>query len=175
GGLRMAVVTPPDTLDEELIAGLRRLKLRRIRELAPELCLTARTQRWRPEELLRVLIREECLARDGSNREQRLRSAGFPVAKTLDAFTPAWSNISQATFDYLGSLEWVANHRNVILVGPAGLGKSHLCVALGRAAVEAGHRVRCVIRTKADGDSDPNRTPNPIESGRSFRLKANSS
>jgi DNA replication protein DnaC len=138
----MAVVSPPDVLDEELVAGLRRLKLRRVRELAPELCLTARTQRWRPEEFLRVLIREECIARDGSNREQRLRAAGFPLSKALDTFTPAWSNISQATFDYLSGLEWIDAHRNVILVGPAGLGKSHLCVALGRAAVEAGHRVR---------------------------------
>ena len=61
---------PPPALDDELVNGLRRLKLRRIRQLAPELCLTARTQRWRPEELLRVLVTEECAARDQSNRDR---------------------------------------------------------------------------------------------------------
>lgn len=51
----MAGVTAPEALDPQLVDGLRRLKLRRIRQLAPELCVTARTQRWRPEEFLRVL------------------------------------------------------------------------------------------------------------------------
>jgi len=59
---------PAAALDDELVNGLRRLKLRRIRQLAPEVCVTARTQRWRPEELLRVLVAEECAARDQSNR-----------------------------------------------------------------------------------------------------------
>ena len=129
-------------LDDELVNGLRRLKLRRIRQLAPELCITARTQRWRPEEFLRVLVTEECAARDQSNRELRLRTAAFPVVKTLDDFDLSASTVSRDTFDYLSSLEWISTHRNVALVGPPGTGKSHLSVALGRAAVEAGFRVR---------------------------------
>ena len=44
----------------------------------------------------------------------------------------------RATFDYLASLEWIRAHENLCLVGPAGTGKSHLLVALGLAAVEAG-------------------------------------
>ena len=63
-----------DALDPTLVQGLRRLKLRRLRQVAPEVCQTARTQRWRPEELLRVLVEEECKARDESNR--RMRQAG---------------------------------------------------------------------------------------------------
>ena len=47
-----------------------------------------------------------------------------------------------ATFDYLASLEWITARENLCLVGPAGTGKSHMLVALGAAAVEAGHRVR---------------------------------
>ena len=138
----MAGVIQPEVLDDELLGGLRRLKLRRIRQLAPELCVTARTQRWRPEEFLRVLVSAECAARDDSNRDLRLRTAAFPVAKTLAEFNVSASTVSQATFDYLSSLEWIQHHRNVALVGPPGTGKSHLCVALGRAAVEAGVRVR---------------------------------
>ncbi len=46
------------------------------------------------------------------------------------------------TFDYLVSLEWITARENLCLVGPAGTGKSHLLVALGHAAIDAGHRVR---------------------------------
>jgi DNA replication protein DnaC len=52
------------------------------------------------------------------------------------------SSVPTATLDYLGSLEWVTATENLCLVGPAGTGKSHLLVALGVAAVNAGHRVR---------------------------------
>ena len=52
------------------------------------------------------------------------------------------SSVPRATFDYLTSLEWIRAAENVCLIGPAGTGKSHLLVALGVAAVEAGYRVR---------------------------------
>lgn len=77
--------------------GLRRLKLRRIRQLAPELCVTARTQRWGPEEFLRILVAEECAARDDSNRELRLRTAAFPVHKTRSAHRVTGSITHMAT------------------------------------------------------------------------------
>jgi len=50
--------------------------------------------------------------------------------------------VPKPTFDYLVSLEWVSAEENLILVGPAGTGKSHLLVGLGHAAVHAGLRVR---------------------------------
>jgi DNA replication protein DnaC len=71
-----------------------------------------------------------------------MRSAAFPLAKRLAEFDVATSSIPQATFDYLASLEWIRASENVCLIGPAGTGKSHMLVALGVAAVEAGHRVR---------------------------------
>ena len=46
------------------------------------------------------------------------------------------------TFDYLASLEWIRAAENTCLIGPAGTGKSHVLVALGVAAVQAGHKVR---------------------------------
>ncbi len=114
------VTAVAEQLDPELVGRLRRLKLRRIREVAGEVCLTARTQRWRPEELLRVLVEEECKARDEANRQARLKQAGFPVDKRLEGFQLSASNLSQATFDYLASLEWVSQARNLALVGPPG-------------------------------------------------------
>jgi DNA replication protein DnaC len=130
------------TLDADLEAGLKRLKLAAMRRLAPELLVTARTQRWRPEELLRTLVEAEIAAREASNTINRRKAASFPVEKSLAEFDVGVSSIPRATFDYLGSLEWIRGAENLALVGPAGTGKSHLLVALGHAAVEAGHRVR---------------------------------
>src|SRR6266545_3925656 len=129
-------------LAPDLVEALRRLKLAAMRRLAPELLVTAKTQRWAPEELLRTLVEAEIAARDASNARTRLKAAAFPVTKTLDEFDLAVSSVNKATFDYLASLEWVTARENLCLVGPAGTGKSHLLVALGVAAVAAGHRVR---------------------------------
>jgi hypothetical protein len=70
-----------------------------------------------------------------------MRSAAFPVTKRLAEFDVAASSIPPSTFDHLASLEWIRAAENVCLIGPAGTGKSHMLVALGVAAVEAGHKV----------------------------------
>jgi len=134
--------TRPPVLAADLEAGLRRLRLGAMRRLSPELLVTAKTQRWVPEEFLRTLVEAEIASRDASNARSRLKAAAFPVTKTLEEFDVAASSVKTATFDYLASLEWIAARENLCLVGPAGTGKSHLLVALGHAAVEVGHRVR---------------------------------
>jgi IstB-like ATP binding protein len=78
----MTAAAPP--LAPDLAAGLRRLKLATMRQLAPELLITAKTQRWAPEELLRTLIEAEISARDASNAATRMKAAAFPVTKTLE-------------------------------------------------------------------------------------------
>ena len=110
----------PPALAPDLADGLRRLKLAAMRQLAPELLCTAKTQRWAPEELLRTLIEAEITARDASNARTRLKTAAFPVVKTLDEFDVAASSIPKATFDYLASLEWIRAKENTTLIGPAG-------------------------------------------------------
>jgi DNA replication protein DnaC len=136
------VTVAPPPLAPDLAAGLKRLKMAAMRRLAPELLVTAKTQRWNPEEFLRTLVEAEIAARDESNTRTRRRQAAFPVTKTLAEFDLSASSIPQATFDYLACLEWVRGAENLCLIGPAGTGKSHLLVALGSAAVDAGHRVR---------------------------------
>jgi DNA replication protein DnaC len=135
-----AAAAPP--LAPDLAAGLRRLKLAAMRQLAPELLITAKIQRWAPEELLRTLIEAEITARDASNAAARMKNAAFPVIKTLDELDRSACSIPGPTLDYLASLEWITGKENLCLVGPAGTGKSHVLVALGIAAVRAGHKVR---------------------------------
>jgi len=134
--------TMTPALPGDLEGGLRRLRLGAMRRLAPELLVTAKTQRWSPEEFLRTLVEAEVASRDASNARARLGAAAFPVAKTLEGFDVGASSVKRATFDYLTSLEWIAAKENLCLVGPAGTGKSHLLVALGHHAVDAGMRVR---------------------------------
>jgi DNA replication protein DnaC len=129
-------------LAPDLAAGLRRLKLAAMRQLAPELLITAKTQRWAPEELLRTLIDAEITARDASNARTRMKAAAFPVIKTLEELDRSACSIPGATLDYLASLEWIGARENLCLVGPAGTGKSHVLVGVGVAAVHAGHKVR---------------------------------
>jgi DNA replication protein DnaC len=114
--------TAPPGLPADLEHGLKRLKLRRIRQLAPELLHTAKTQRWKPDEILRTLVEAEIAARDEANLANRLRTAAFPVVKTLTEFQIATSSIPPATFGYLESLEWLPAGENIVLVGPAGRG-----------------------------------------------------
>jgi DNA replication protein DnaC len=137
----MTATTVP-ALAADLDGGLRRLKLASMRRLAPELLVTAKTQRWNPEEFLRTLIDAEITSRDASNARTRMKAAAFPVIKTIDEFDVAVSSIPQATFDYLASLEWIRAAENYCAIGPAGTGKSHSLVAFGVAAVQAGHKVR---------------------------------
>src|SRR5271169_6342251 len=135
-----AAAAPP--LAPDIAAGLRRLKLATIRQLAPELLITAKTQRWAPEELLRTLIDAEITARDASNARTRMKAAAFPVIKTLAELDRSACSIPGPTLDYLATLEWITARENLCLVGPAGTGKSHVLVALGINAVHAGHKVR---------------------------------
>lgn len=129
-------------LAPDLVAALKRLKLSRVRALAPEVLATAKIQRWAPEEALRTLVEAEIAGRDEANQANRLRLVGFPVTKTLEQFERAHSSIASPRLDYLASLEWIAGAENLGLIGPAGTGKSHLLVALGHAAVAEGKRVR---------------------------------
>ena len=58
----MTAATPPP-LPADLNEGLKRLKMAAMRRLAPELLVTAKTQRWKPEEFLRTLVEAEIAAR----------------------------------------------------------------------------------------------------------------
>ena len=94
-------------LAPDIAAGLRRLKLAAIRQLAPELLITAKTQRWAPEELLRTLIEAEITAREASNARARMKTAAFPVTKALDELDRSACSIPGPTLDYLATLEWI--------------------------------------------------------------------
>ena len=132
----------PMPLAADVEAGLRRLRLAAIRRQAPDVLAVAKAQRWAPEEVLRVLVEAEIASRDESNTRNRMIAARFPIDKTLDEFRLSESSIPAASHNYLVTLEWIQHHENLCLVGPAGTGKSHYLIGLGRSAVTAGYKVR---------------------------------
>ena len=72
-----------------------------------------------------------------------LRDAHFPMSKTLDQFDFALRpTVSRMSVLQMASGDWIAEHENCLVLGNSGTGKTHLGLALGRAAVEAGYRVR---------------------------------
>jgi len=74
--------------------------------------------------------------------EARLRQARFPWIKTLDQFDFDFQpSIDRRQVRELAGMSFVERAHNVILLGPPGVGKTHLAIALGVKAVEAGYSV----------------------------------
>jgi DNA replication protein DnaC len=137
------VITAPEApaLPAEVTALLRRMRLPYLRAAAPEVCATARAQRWDPAEVLRVLMAAEVAGRDRATRTARRRAAGLPAGKTFDTWREGDSSIPVPTQTALRTLEWVGRAENLAVCGPSGTGKSHFCEALAHAVIDAGMRV----------------------------------
>jgi DNA replication protein DnaC len=74
--------------------------------------------------------------------EGRLKLARFPWVKTLDQFDFEFQpSIDRKMIRELAGLSFVERADNVVLLGPPGVGKTHLAIALGIKAVEAGFSV----------------------------------
>ncbi len=119
----------------------KQLRMPYLRRAAAEVIPTARSQRWDPAELLRVLLAEEATGRETSATHNRRRRAGFPAGKTFDSWNETASSILAPTQQALTTLEWVTRAENLCICGPSGTGKSHFCEALGQRAVDAGQTV----------------------------------
>ncbi len=90
-------------------------------------------------EVLDFLMDQEKVAKDASSQETRMKLAGFPVKKRLEDFNFEFQpSIDRAVISDLALLRFVHNAENVVFLGPPGVGKSHLAVALGIEAVKSG-------------------------------------
>ncbi|GGX23451.1 IS21-like element helper ATPase IstB [Streptomyces lomondensis] len=77
-----------------------------------------------------------------ADAEARIRAAGFPARKLLEDFDEQHPRgFDREAVARLGKADFVAARRNVVFVGPPGTGKTHLAIALGVRACQAGHRV----------------------------------
>ena len=131
-------MTPELSFDQQL----KYLKLAHTLRHHRELTAEAVNQRWSHVEFLRRLIEAETLDRQQRAVERRIRTARFPVRKTLDQFCWDWpKKINEAQVRHLFELRFVADCTNAVFCGGVGLGKTHLASALGYAACQAGYTV----------------------------------
>mgnify|MGYP006269972453 CR=1 FL=1 len=124
---------------ERLHANLVKLKLTTVDTILDNYLEIAAKEGKTTLEILDYLMDEERHAKDASSQETRMRLAGFPVKKKLEDFDFEFQpSIDRAVISDLAMLRFVYNAENVVFLGPPGVGKSHLAVALGIEAVKAG-------------------------------------
>ena len=97
---------------------------------------------------------EQCLQAEQQSRQQRTRTvllkmAGFPATKQLNDYDFKFAvGAPKKQIEALASLSFIPRKENIVLLGPSGVGKTHLAVALGYLATQAGLKTRFI--TAAD-------------------------
>jgi len=100
-------------------------------------------------DFLEMVLRSECQARKQRRQSTLTRLAGFPSIKTLDEFDfPFAQGVNKKQIMELSHLGFIEKRENIILLGPSGVGKTHLGIALGYLATQRGLKTRFI--TAAD-------------------------
>ena len=128
--------------DDQLLSHLAYLKLSYFREHHQTLAKEAAEKNSAPLDFLSRLAEGEALRRRDRATQRRIQAARFPVIKTLEQFNWTWpKKINRAQVQNLFRLSFLKDKTNVIFMGGAGLGKSHLATALAYEGCLAGHTV----------------------------------
>jgi DNA replication protein DnaC len=93
-------------------------------------------------DFLEQVLAEEVASKTAKNITMRTSLARFPFVKSLDNFDFAYQpSIDKKQIATLASCHFIEHGENVVILGPPGVGKTHLGVGLGLKAIEAGYRV----------------------------------
>lgn len=126
----------------ELAALLEKLKLEYLEPQLDAVCEQAAARELDYKSFLTAALVTEWQGRQIRGVEARLRQARFPWVKTLDQYEFEFQpSVDRRQVRELAGLSFVERGQNIVLLGPPGVGKTHLAIAVGVKAVEAGYSV----------------------------------
>ncbi len=129
----------------ELETLLAKLKMDHLEAQLDTVCEQAAQQDLDFKSFLNQALAVEWQGRDRRGIETRLRQARFPWIKTLEQFDFEFQpSLDRRQVRELAGLSFLERGHNVVILGPPGVGKTHLAVALGVKAVEAGYSALCL-------------------------------
>ena len=132
------MMNPSDSLREQL----ERIGLRAVAAQLNDMLANATRQRWSPRQLLEQLVQVEVAERAHRSLERRLRTAEIRRFKPMADFDWTWpKRIERDVIERALTLDFLAEARNLVLVGANGLGKTMIAQNICHAAVLAGHSV----------------------------------
>jgi DNA replication protein DnaC len=131
-----------ETLDQKLAA----LKLGRMRQIYASWIEQAVQSELGYGEFLEQLVTEELLARQENHLRRKMRAAGFPYAATIEQFDFSLRpELKRAVLMRFFDSSFITTAGSLLLIGPSGVGKTHLAIAVGTKMVQLGYTVRFVM------------------------------
>jgi DNA replication protein DnaC len=127
---------------ERLQENLQRLRLFKSRERLEALLQEATTKELSYADFLDTVLTEEVVSKTQKNITMRTSLARFPFVKGLDAFDFSYQpSLDKKQIHTLGTCHYIEHGENLLILGPPGVGKTHLAVGLALKAIERGYRV----------------------------------
>jgi DNA replication protein DnaC len=127
---------------ERMQEQLQRLRLFKSRERLEALLQEASSQDLSYADFLDQVLTEEVTAKTAKHITMRTSLARFPFVKGLESFEFGYQpSVDRKQIQTLGTCRFIEHGENVVLLGPPGVGKTHLAVGLGLKAIEHGYRV----------------------------------
>jgi DNA replication protein DnaC len=125
-----------DPISPDLKQVLRTLKLGKLLDTLPERLTLAKQQQLAHAEFLELVLADEVTRREANSAALRARAAGLDPAMRLETWdTTAAVRLDQQLWNQLTSLRFLDAPHGALILGPVGVGKTHLATALGHIAV----------------------------------------
>jgi DNA replication protein DnaC len=140
-------------MNPQLLSQLRYLRLSGIAEALPVRLEQARSAPLDCAEFLELIVSDELARRSDRLFARRLKQAGIIQVKELSDFDFSFNpKIPRSKLVELATACFIASHQGVLLIGPPGIGKTHVAIAIAVGAIRAGYRalVRSVFDLAQD-------------------------